>query len=306
MASEGEAEAEAEALCRYELLMQTTLGEIWKAKYGRARVIVKDTFDPEQQTSASGLCESSIAEEAIYRRLAHEKIFPELLGSHIKMLPRPVHTMVFERADNDLYNILDLKQHKQNAFGRITCRQRVLWCMRSCWIVHTMHKAGVADLDISLENMVVIRGRGLYFIDAGCAGVFERGDRLNAGQFPRWDGKKPGKSAYMHPAIYRGEEYDPFMADLYSLAIVLFLILIHGVCMLYRKVDDEDFKNMHKLGGLEKYVRALVNRYPERFPEAETKILYPMLEKLEGLMNQPDEHWLVPLLSDLYKLLHKC
>lgn len=316
MDNEGEGEGEGGAVShfyRYKFLCDTSLGQIWKGSDASGRrVIIKDTFFDEMRTDKmKTICESSIEEEAIYRLLENKEIFMKLLAVKKQTF---VHTMVLERAYDDMFNVL---QQDQTSRGRITCSQRLVWCIQTCLLVDAMHQEGVAHLDISLENMVLRMSRKrLRFIDAGCAGVFVAGDRLNAGNFPRWDGKKPGKAVYMLPEIWRGHEYDPFAADLYSLGIVLLLLLTHGACLLYEHVDDSHFKHMQKVGGLEKYVRAMVKDYPELFPD--TKILFVMLPHLERLMTNPvpapslspssslsSSTRLSPIVADLRKLLQK-
>jgi serine/threonine protein kinase len=275
---------------RDKLLHLTNLGHVWQGTWRDESVILKDTFLDRVSGSALA-CEDSIAEEQIYRRVAHKHIFVELLDARRQTEP-PMHTLVLERAVDDLFSILQRKS--------TPARQRLLWCLELTALVNRLHRENIAHLDISLENVVLARSGELRLIDAGCAGVFRPGAELNAGQFPRWDGKRPGKDAYMLPQIARGQPYDPKQADLFSLALALFYVLSQGPRMLWLAVDDALFESMEKVG-FQSFVERMIRSSPDHFPESH--LLLPLLPLLQGLMHNPPENWRLTLDHQLRILL---
>lgn len=85
--------------------------------------------------------------------------------------------------------------------------------------VRSLHGAGVAHGDLSLENLLLTKcgsegALALRVIDFGMSTTARLRDGL------------VGKAAYQAPEMHSGAEYDPFQADAFSLGVVLFALLM--------------------------------------------------------------------------------
>lgn len=84
-----------------------------------------------------------------------------------------------------------------------------------------IHSRGVAHLDISPENVLLDHTNTPKIIDFGMARPLPAG-----GVFPACSGRKPGKLGYMAPEIFAGLPFDGRAADVYSLGVMLFAMLV--------------------------------------------------------------------------------
>ncbi|KAE9008850.1 hypothetical protein PF011_g10534 [Phytophthora fragariae] len=111
-------------------------------------------------------------------------------------------------ADGDMYDYLSRR------------RQRTMSCMNALSVLSQvaaglafLHRHGIAHRDISLENIMLHRGR----CKLGDFGLATRARRAG--------GRHVGKKYYMAPEIVAGDLYDPKAADVWSLGIVLFIMV---------------------------------------------------------------------------------
>jgi len=83
-----------------------------------------------------------------------------------------------------------------------------------------MHKKGVCHLDMSLENaMIGARTQmTIKIIDFGLARHYPNNEFVC--------NKRVGKRGYMAPEVFAGKSYDPRAADIWSLGVMLFMMLI--------------------------------------------------------------------------------
>lgn len=84
-----------------------------------------------------------------------------------------------------------------------------------------IHARGVVHLDISPENILLDHINTPKIIDFGMARYLPAG-----GVFSACAGRKPGKLGYMAPEIFTGLPFDGRAADVYSLGVVLFAMLV--------------------------------------------------------------------------------
>eukprot|EP00930_Biecheleria_cincta_P096317 TRINITY_DN8818_c0_g1_i1.p1 TRINITY_DN8818_c0_g1~~TRINITY_DN8818_c0_g1_i1.p1 ORF type:complete len:418 (+),score=64.98 TRINITY_DN8818_c0_g1_i1:71-1255(+) len=81
--------------------------------------------------------------------------------------------------------------------------------------VEWLHQLGVAHRDLSLENILLADGETIKIIDFGMA--------TSAQECP-CSPQSPGKASYQAPELFSGCSYDPFIADAFSLGVVLFTL----------------------------------------------------------------------------------
>lgn len=286
---------------RVQFVCSTQFGEIWTGLYGGEHVIVKDTFLDNIKRKERVTSENSLEEELVYRKLAEEHIFVELKHVEITRPPFiPMHTMVFQPGVGDLFDVMAQKRKEGSLFSHT---RRLNWCLQVVKLVDKMHDVGFAHLDLSLENILVLPDKTLRLLDAAAGGFFDSNVILNRDANPaweRWNHKLIGKTCYMFPAMARRQPYNPFVADVYSTAVVVYYILTHMSCELYKNVADHHFKAMEQRG-LESFVKARM----ELFPGAVRGkgILVPMLPLLEELMTSRPKNWAQRLSEQLESLL---
>ena len=153
--------------------------------------------------------------------------------------------------------------------------------------VHTLHSAGIAHRDLSLENILLDKsGRQCKVIDFGMAIRATRGKLLSP-QGPC------GKAFYMSPEVYKNNiEFDPFATDVWSLGVVLFMMIV-GSAPFERPdaVNDDCFRWV--TGGSRK-LRKLLNLWNAPISDEALHLLSSMLcedptkrIKLEDVMSHP-------------------
>jgi len=86
--------------------------------------------------------------------------------------------------------------------------------------VSWMHSKGVCHLDLSLENTMIfdLPSQTIKIIDFGLALRSLDGNFLN--------NKRVGKTGYMAPEVFAKQSYDARKADIWSLGVMLFMMLI--------------------------------------------------------------------------------
>ncbi|KAE8950767.1 hypothetical protein PR001_g34018, partial [Phytophthora rubi] len=107
-------------------------------------------------------------------------------------------------ADGDLHNYLS-----SHIRQRMTCLNALGVLSQVASGLAFMHELGIAHRDISLENIMLHRGR----CKLGDFGLATRARYVG--------GRLVGKNYYMAPEIVAGDMYDPKSADIWSLGIVL-------------------------------------------------------------------------------------
>jgi serine/threonine protein kinase len=134
-------------------------------------------------------------------------------------------------ADGDMYDYLSRR------------RQRTMSCMNALSVLSQvaaglafLHQLGIAHRDISLENIMLHRGR--------C----KLGDFGLATRARRGGGRHVGKKYYMAPEIVAGGSYDPKAADVWSLGIVLFVMLTGSPLVSFASMSVKSFRAFKQAG----------------------------------------------------------
>ncbi|GMF45973.1 unnamed protein product [Phytophthora fragariaefolia] len=134
-------------------------------------------------------------------------------------------------ADGDMYDYLSRR------------RQRTMSCMNALGVLSQvaaglafLHQHGIAHRDISLENIMLHRGR----CKLGDFGLATRARRAG--------GRHVGKKYYMAPEIVAGGSYDPKAADVWSLGIVLFIMLTGSPLVSFASASVKSFCSFKEAG----------------------------------------------------------
>ncbi|KAG1693875.1 hypothetical protein DVH05_022795 [Phytophthora capsici] len=134
-------------------------------------------------------------------------------------------------ADGDMYDYLSRR------------RQRTMSCLNALSVLSQvaaglvfLHQHGIAHRDISLENIMLHRGR--------C----KLGDFGLATRARRGGGRQVGKDYYMAPEIVAGELYDPKAADIWSLGIAFFIMLTGSPLVSQASTTVKGFRALKQAG----------------------------------------------------------
>ncbi|ODV86615.1 hypothetical protein CANARDRAFT_6199 [[Candida] arabinofermentans NRRL YB-2248] len=109
--------------------------------------------------------------------------------------------------------------------------------------VSFIHSKGVAHRDIKPENLVLDKNGNLKLTDFGLASVFKKRNGPK-----RLCTTACGSPPYLAPEVVT-QSYDPEVSDLWSCAIVLFVLLTGKIAWEMPHEDDADFKHFIKNKG---------------------------------------------------------
>jgi serine/threonine protein kinase len=109
-------------------------------------------------------------------------------------------------------------------------------------VIEFMHGKGVAHRDLKLENILVDHTMNLKVADFGFA-TFSQVNKLKSYR---------GTMTYMAPEIKYGKVYDGFQIDMFSTAVILFII-VQGTFPFKEAKKDEYYYNLLFTGQVDKY-----------------------------------------------------
>lgn len=130
-----------------------------------------------------------------------------------KKVVQTVNAIIMEKGKVDLFLLIN----KCERFTEMTCRyffKKLLSAIEHC------HNQGVAHCDLKLENIIFDRFGNVKLIDFGLAHSIQN---KGFGSYR----KLLGTYGYMAPEIHKSELYNIRKADLFSLAVILF-IMVYG------------------------------------------------------------------------------
>nr|CDJ92269.1 Serine threonine protein kinase-related domain containing protein [Haemonchus contortus] len=149
-----------------------------------------------------------------WKRLNHPHLV-RILG-HYEAMQHVFLTMEFARGG-------DMLQHVQKK-GPVKEHQAMIWMSQVISAVYYMHTHGIVHRDLKLENIVIFPDEGIIKIsDFGFARSVIRGDALSETYC--------GSKSYSAPEILKGEPYDPYKSDVWSVGVIAFVIVTD--CMPY-------------------------------------------------------------------------
>lgn len=113
--------------------------------------------------------------------------------------------------------------------------------------VNYLHSNGIAHRDLKLENLLIDAKGTLKIADFGISEVF----RSNPSDCNHKSRGLCGSTPYIAPEEYTNEEYDARQVDVWSMAIIYFAMLFHGVPWLVADpIRDVQFKKYME-GGID-------------------------------------------------------
>lgn len=130
--------------------------------------------------------------------------------------------------------------------------------------VQFVHQSGYAHRDLSLENVLVTKDDVCQVCDLGLAASASKVSKETV-----------GKLFYMAPEVLAGVRYDPTKADVWSLGVMLFIMLIGAPPVESAATSDARFRLITSQG-----VRKLIDRWglTSSLPAAAIDLLAGMFE----------------------------
>jgi serine/threonine protein kinase len=129
--------------------------------------------------------------------------------------------------------------------------------------VEYIHNNGVAHLDISLENILLLSNTNhITLIDFGMCRRIPRDADGNVIEFPAGSMRPTNKVFYIDPNIYAGVAFDAVKADIWSLVTTLFIVLTGfpayeqpiGTDARFRAMEEGRFMELVREWHLETYL----------------------------------------------------
>lgn len=213
----------------------------------------------------------------------HEVAAMQLLQEHPSVIPLLdclqdddyVYLVLPYLAGGDLFSRVEATQGKglPEAEAATYLRQLaegLLFMKTSC---------GLAHHDVSLENAMLTEegGSTIQIIDLGmCLRVPQAASSKKQQHVPTYltPQRCSGKPAYVAPEVVREEAFDPFAADVWSLGVCLYTMLMARP--LYNSPHDQAFKMISKPGGVYD-VAAIYEKYDLCLPPLAKDLVCSML-----------------------------
>jgi calcium-dependent protein kinase len=184
--------------------------------------------------------------------------------------------MIFEYcARGELYEIVSNADD-----GKLSAKTTRKYLSQIASGVQFMHQSGYAHRDLSLENVLVTEEDDCKVCDFGLAAPANKQSNETV-----------GKMFYMAPEVLAGETYDPKKADIWSLGVMLFIMLVGAPPVETASMADARFKIISAKG-----VRHLIQRWnlTDSLPAEAIDLVEGMLEvdasrriTIEQVVNHP-------------------
>ena len=151
----------------------------------------------------------------------------------IKFHTKNKRSLILEYFDGtDLYHIIKRYEKFSEKHALIIFKEIVLG-------IKHLHSKNIAHRDIKLENILISEENKVKIIDFGLSCILNNKDDHVLGKK-----HKVGTRGYNAPEVLQSEKesYNPFLSDLWSLGVVLF-ILVTG-CFPYNEISKNDVNFM--------------------------------------------------------------
>jgi serine/threonine protein kinase len=206
------------ALIRECLLGQVSLGSYALCNNEFLPVVVKE-FHLAQVLSKTTKNGHSLHEDALAELQIHAYIQKKQVRNVIGL-----YAMHLSLPTDKLFAYLEYAA-KGELFSMLQSRGTPLPLVVSCNFlvqllqgIAALHALNVVHRDLSLENLLLTQDNEVKICDFGLATICAPGMTIK-------DGRAVGKVKYMCPEVYYREEYDPRLADVWSSAVIFFLML---------------------------------------------------------------------------------
>ncbi|EQC42378.1 CAMK/CAMKL protein kinase [Saprolegnia diclina VS20] len=206
-------------------------------------VVIKQTNLAAMRAKRACTTQRKVAEDGEMEKTVYTALSAR--GGHTNVLSlldsfdNETHShLVFDHCKfGELYNVL--VDAPESRFGLRDAQAYFRQIVRG---VSFLHASGYAHRDLSLENVLVDAKKQCRVMDFGLA-VPIAPTRHEC----------VGKLFYMAPEVYQGVAYQPLLADMWSLGILLYIMLTGAPPIESTSVDDERYRVLHTSG-----IRALV------------------------------------------------
>lgn len=191
-----------------------------------------------------GTQENPHAEVELLRKLSSDH-FPKLIGEWLdQQVPtKPgIHRYAMTYGGSDLFGYVSAKQRLTENAARPLFTQILK-------ALHHLHSNLICHLDLKMENILIDENLHIRLCDLGQAREIKQPRELLTGTV--------GTLSYRAPEIWQADAYEGELADMYSLGVILFIMLMG--CPPYSDPSSRDlaFKCMYNNArGLERVVNA--------------------------------------------------
>lgn len=131
---------------------------------------------------------------------------------------------------------------KQN--GPIVEHQAKVWCFQMVKGLKYLHKQGIAHRDLKCENILISKRMNIKIADFGFARKCEdeKGNAILSTTYC-------GSAAYAAPEVVSGRPYDPKIADVWSLGVILYIMVNAAMPFddknLRKLIEDQKSRSYH-------------------------------------------------------------
>lgn len=249
-------------------LADTILGRVdlaRRADTGQA-IVVKTSFLHRKESIKTH--EDPRTEARLLRKLGGTQIVPELVGEWMeqKVEGMPgVHRYAMEYGGLDLYGFITHNDH----LSELQSRPLFLQILKAVQLLHTKK---IVHLDLKTENILINSNLKILLCDLGQAREIKTPKELHSGI--------TGTESYRAPEIIQASRYEGELADMYSLGVILFIMLLG--CPPYRRPykSDKAFNCIYHARGVAK----VANCYARG---TTISLSPPVLDLLGGLLCPP-------------------
>jgi serine/threonine protein kinase len=245
------------------ILGKVIICEVWESRETRTPKVVRHADDLGSgfnKSSHDNVCvkicrpdphrlESPQDEEQIYGYLATRGLHvgPELL--HCFRQDANI-VFVFKLAKQDLFDFLANHRKLRISFAQDLVRQ-------ICKLVITLHTHGIAHMDLSLENILIMPNHELRLCDFALARFFDVDARYHINLPDRthpYDRRFIGKEMYTSPRLIENREYNAFTNDNFALGSIALVLLVGAPA--WKEYGDKYWQSL-KRKGLHDHLRSL-------------------------------------------------
>lgn len=207
------------------------------------RIIVVKTSHL-QRIQEIGTHEDPHGEVDLLRKLSSD-YFPKLLGEwldqEVPTMPG-IHRYAMTYGGSDLFGYVSSKQ-------RLSERTTRPLFMQILNAVHHLHSNLICHLDLKMENILIDEHMKIRLCDLGQAREIKQPRELLQGIV--------GTLCYRAPEVMQADSYEGELADMYSLGVILFIMLLGCPPYSYPGPNDLAFKCMYNNArGLQRVVNA--------------------------------------------------
>jgi len=200
---------------------------------------------------------------------------PYLVRVHSILQRRQKYFLFMQYAENG--DLLDFIRTN----GAVVERQARVWFSQIIRGVKYMHDKNISHRDLKCENILLTAAYNVKISDFGFARYYYSGDGNPKSE------TFCGSVSYAPPEIIRGSAYDPMLSDIWSMAIILFIMLNKSM-----PFDDQTLKKLYEaqMSRAWKFRSKMKDKLSQEVKTFLYNLLEPVAERrltLEEMYNDP-------------------